>query len=477
MDTSKMLHQMCHNVLSNADVKAICKSRGFSAKEAGSRALFENFFLSDIGLEKALSTLTGEEVTLLHLLKFLGEIVDVSAFARIYRQEGQYYYGSFNQRYKEVFKKVKLSLIRKGLLLMAEANMLSAKSKMERWRFRFPREFESFLPPLISEARSFEQPGNLRSQVLRRKLMEFAEGEQSSPLGKEEAQAYKLSLVDGVLRIGERPFRERHLLEWQQACWEAAIPAPEPETKDWRIRNELTVPTVDATRYIFAQLGEKEWIRPAQLSLPLKIFGNAALDGEKICQIGWHWGCLARQKEGEVSYYRLPGKIGRPEPDPQYYLHTPPDRPLVVKLEAIPYRTLEQLAQIADLEVTNAGRAFPAAVPSVIKMGHALAAMQDQPLIHWLRENAPAFRRAFELVRRRWGKQVVHQGLMIAKVNDLTLKVQLERAFSDPKKMIFLPNDYLAFPRDLLTAVEKAVAKSGHIIKRVQQSQTGRHRE
>ena len=75
MKPSEMLHNMCTRDLSNADVKAICKNRGFSNKEAASRTLFENFFLSDIGIEKVLTGLSNDEVYTLHVLKILGKPV------------------------------------------------------------------------------------------------------------------------------------------------------------------------------------------------------------------------------------------------------------------------------------------------------------------------------------------------------------------------------------------------------------------
>ena len=42
MNPAEMLHQMCHEVLSEADVKAICKSRGLPGKGAFSRSLLES---------------------------------------------------------------------------------------------------------------------------------------------------------------------------------------------------------------------------------------------------------------------------------------------------------------------------------------------------------------------------------------------------------------------------------------------------
>ena len=84
MDTSQMLYEMCHNILSPADVKAISKSRGFSDKEANSRSLFETIFLSSVSVEAALATLTEAERAALHLLRWEDRVVDVTFFARLY---------------------------------------------------------------------------------------------------------------------------------------------------------------------------------------------------------------------------------------------------------------------------------------------------------------------------------------------------------------------------------------------------------
>ncbi|MBU1878343.1 MAG: hypothetical protein KJ734_05280, partial [Chloroflexi bacterium] len=254
MNASQMLHQMCHEVLSNTDVKAIAKSRGFSAQESASRALLENFYPSDIGVAAAMGTLTEEEVTLLHLLKLTGETVDVAFFARIYGDSNiaQYRYLSFTRRHKDVLKQVQNALVRKGLLLMAEDPAVwNAETKMERWRFRLPREFEGLLPPLIRSAQTLAGAGDLRADVVRAKLQELTGGPR--PAGSTDRQ-YQLHIVDGQLRMGERAFRARHLVEWQQASWRAAVPAP--RVKDAPLGNKgPKVAPLEAVTYAFDQLG------------------------------------------------------------------------------------------------------------------------------------------------------------------------------------------------------------------------------
>ena len=471
MNASQMLHKMCHEVLSNADVKAICKSRGFSTKETASRALFENFFLSDIGVEATIGSLTKEETVLLHLLKFIGDEVDISFFARIYadkQSQGSYYYQTFTQRYKDVFKKVRTSLVRKGVLLIAEASAWQGDTKIERWRFRFPREFERFLPPLIKSTRTFEESGDVKPAA-RHKLMEVVGGRQPPP-AKSDKQ-YRLKIVAGELRMGNEVFRAGRLSEWQRACWEASVPSPKKREKGIRASSrEKTISPIKAAVYVFSQLEENEWIHPGQLGLPLRVFCDAHLSGEEVCKTGWQWGYLAKQEADGDTYYRLPKTETAIDVSPERYLYAASGHRLAVNLETVPYNCLELLVQIANVQVADLGQPHLTASPDTIKMGHALESIRNHPLTQWLRENAPDFRQALETVEQRWGKQIIHENLLIAHVGDLILRVQLERAFPDSEAIVFLPNDYIAFPYHLLAAVEKVIAKSGHVIRTVQQN-------
>jgi hypothetical protein len=453
--------------LSNADVKAICKNRGLSAKEAASRALFENFYLSDIGLETAMATLTKEEVMLLHLLKLIGKEVNVAFFARIYGRDGtqsRYYHRTFTQRYQQVFKQTRLSLVRKGVLLMAEDRKAqNADTKMERWRFRFPQEFERFLPPLIKGATTLEQRGGVRANVRRRKLLE-AVG-QKSPSPTSRGRRAHLRLVRGALQMGKQPFRAKYLSEWQRACWQDSISLPK---KKWQEPKTPTVPPIEAATHILGQLGEQEWIRPEEISLPLEIFCDVQLDGRKLCEAGWKWGCLSRQKVEGITYYRLPEREVEVEVLPEQYLFAATGQPLVLHLETVPYTSLEHLARISNLEVMDRVQGLLTATPNLIRMGKAPESVRGHRLMQWLRQQDPAFRRALETVEERWGKQIIHEDLLIARIGDLALKVQLEKAFPDPREVLFLPNDYITFPRALWTAVQKVVTRSGHVIKVVQ---------
>jgi hypothetical protein len=63
---------------------------------------------------------------------------------------------------------------------------------------------------------------------------------------------------------------------------------------------------------------------------------------------------------------------------------------------------------------------------------------------------------------------VIHAGLVIARVQDLSLKVQIERAMHQKGQLISLSDEYLAFPPGLQPDIERLVRKAGYVVKTVQ---------
>lgn len=473
MHTSQMVSDMCHKALSDGDVKAICKNRGFSPQEATSRALFENFLLSDIGVEEALQELTQREIILLYLLKMKHKAVDISFFQPLYdSQPGRNWrYSTFTQRYQKTFKQVKQALVRRGILLMAEdAGAIDVNTKMERWRFRFPKEFEQFLPSPFKHTVTFDEPGEFNENLVRDKLLEIV-GERSSA-ARLKGEQYRLHLIKGQLRLGDRRFLVSHLQDWQKAEWAFAI--REPKIKH-TVPKTHALPLLEGIAYALALLKPQEWITPQELSVLLKVFTfwspesktDVKLDADKICQAGWQWGRLIKYVADEQVYYRLPDNnlLAGTDLDPGRYLHLTQAQTLGVNLHLIPYQSLEYLSRVADMKVVD--RQLEVS-PNLVIMGRMMDSIQSHLLTAWLQENAPAFAEAMKTINRRWGKQIVHQDLLIAKIKDLSLKVAIQKTITDPDQIIFLPQDFIAFPRQQLKTIEKLVNKSGHVIKWVQ---------
>ena len=155
MNLTDMIQQMCRGVLSQADIKAICKIRSLPAAAADSHTLLETLFVTDSGLAAALQTLERNEVAALHLLLAIDKPVDVSFFRRVYPKQEGYAYGSFTQRYQKVLAKVKERLVRSGVLVMTLGHSWTKKSQMERWQFAVPPSFAPHLPPLVESAGHF----------------------------------------------------------------------------------------------------------------------------------------------------------------------------------------------------------------------------------------------------------------------------------------------------------------------------------
>ena len=467
MDTTEMLNRMCRFELTAVDIKALCKSRGFTSREANSRNLLEGFFLSETGVANALGGLTKDEVILLHLMKLTPVTVDTSFFDRIYGTESscsKWRFGSFHQRYKDVFKQVKTSLIRKGVILFAEEHETWEKNtKLERLRFRFPKEFHPFLPLPFGQARSIPGSGNFNQTVIRNKLMEILDIHTSA--SEANGAKHSLSIKDGELRMGGKEFRAGYLVEWQRDIWDLDLKEEESHKK----AGQDSASPIAAVAYALSLLMPGEWILPDELSSLLKIFcyDIDQPDPRKVCHAGWKQGGLARQTIDGKTYYALPEDhtdVGA-QIDPGRFLKKANDGAVIVDISTIPYTSLEFLARISNFRV--AGLQLTAS-PNPVKLGRIIMDIDQVSLISWLRENASAFAGAISMIEQRWGKRVVHQNLLVARVRDLSLKVAIQKAFADSGKVVFLPDNFIAFPNDLTKKMEALVNKSGYVVKAIE---------
>ncbi|HNB52513.1 MAG TPA: hypothetical protein PK530_11240, partial [Anaerolineales bacterium] len=396
MELSPMLTQMCHEGLSQADLNAIAKARGFRKQEVASRTTFESFFLSTIGVENVLAELTEAEVTCLHLLARQPDAVNVAFFERIYpsaRRGQQYYYGTFSQEFKPVYDEVHKNLVRRGILVFAEAKTRADDTKMERWRYRFPPEFVPLLPPLLRQPRAFDTSGEDRTaQVLRDKVQEIT---RPPALGHHPGR-FRWDLKDGTLFFDGQIFQAAQLPAWQTTAWEIAHSVTIPT-------GLLSLSPVETVQVLLNTLPPCQWATPEQLDPALKIFcyGLKNPSATQICETGWKFGSLARYTEHHKTYYRLPttetssplsafgrgaGSEGGTE---GLSVHHDTVR---VDLRTIPFETLETLNALARLEVV--GHAL-VATPDRVKLGRAAPEWRETPLAAWLAAHVPAFQTAF----------------------------------------------------------------------------------
>jgi hypothetical protein len=457
MSILQLLNIMCIE-LSSADLNAIRKARGFNIAETASRDAFSSFFVSSIGLEEVMQSLSRDEVILLHLLNQVGE-VNITFFERVYASAvppGKPYYGTFTQQYRPTFDDAKKNLVRKGLLVMAEIKTRDDTVQMERWRFGFPSEFVPYLPPLYKAVTS-DQQGVISDYAIRKNLLHFVGSARS-----ENNNSTPFKIKEYELQLGDNPFKLKYLAEWQINIWRTS-------SDSYQSKVEGSLTPADALYYLLSILPDGEWAAAKDLDPILKIYcyGNKMIPAEKILEHGWEWGLFARLKTDVGYLYRLAPKstqaeLGDLAADVPWLRIIPQKDILQIDIQSMPFEQLEMLNILMDLW-TQDGRLF--ARCNLAKLGRATPAQRLHPLSRWLAEYFPTYCKALKEVNERWGKILFHENLLIARVWDLSLRVQIERELGE--KVVVLNEYFIAFPSGCRPMVEKVLKKSGFVIKTI----------
>jgi hypothetical protein len=126
---------------------------------------------------------------------------------------------------------------------------------------------------------------------------------------------------------------------------------------------------------------------------------------------------------------------------------------------------LETLVLISDQRPVPGGRPLLLVTPNLVKLGRTPDTVAALPMVEWLQKNARAFHQAFETIRRRRGKTILHENLLVARVGDLSLKVALEKALGG--RITPLGEEFLAFPSGAAAEVKRLVAQMGHVVREV----------
>ncbi len=449
MSIPQLLHTMCAE-LSDADLNAIRKARGFSAKETASRTAFASFYLTSLGLAEVMRNLEPAEAVTLRLLHETGP-VDISFFERLYGSAGSHY-TTFTQQYKATLAEVKTNFVRRGLVVMAEVKTRAETVQMERWRFALPPEFAPYLPPL--PGKPIDHPGQQNDATARRKLLELVGGVPAIPNDPQP-----IHLQNGSIYLENALFSQATFSIWLEQAWERAA----------RVFKPNVPASLSPTQAVIQLLDDQIWRSPKDLEAGILIysFGGKDISVETLLKQGWELGLLSRLDIDRTPHYRLapthPAGTNAPYPATLNWADTT-SKPGSVKvdLRLISIHDLDLLNTLTHLAVENG---VLLASPSLVKLGRATPAQRRAPLSRWLAENVPAFAKTLETVETKWGKTLLHENLLIAHVRDLSLRVQLERELG--KYLIVLNEHHIAFPPAWRAEVEKVLKKAGFVVKTV----------
>jgi hypothetical protein len=464
MDKDKMLNQMCESELKQVDIKAICKQRDLPPSCLQSRTLLRHHFLTDTGLEKAVAALDQRQILCLHLLNAAGRADDIEFFTRLYKKDhpGSYHH-TFTQQYKTVFAKVKAELVRKGLLLFAEKpkDPWQQTSVLERLRFMFPAEFVAFLPPPAKPLQVDASGADIqRIDFLRQKLAEIVETPQAPPPPSPKSEE-RLHIRNKTLYLGNSPFSLKRLTDWIRSRWKRDVAV------DHKLDNSPLTP-VDLIDYAFSLLGKNQWADADDLSAFFNIAYPSAdklPDVRQACKTGWQTGCLEKLSLNGKGVYRMAALD--PAHDllnPGAFLTVKTDEIFEIDLRHIPFEDLESMCKTCKLHVSQKKLV---AQPDLVLISHASKQTASSPVFIWLQKHHKHFGQIVATIKKKEGKTVVHDNLLIAAIKDLSLRVLLEKKFSDSKQVVSLSDEYISFPLNLLPEIQKIVIKSGHAVKYV----------
>jgi hypothetical protein len=335
---------------------------------------------------------------------------------------------------------------------MAEVKLRGDSVQMERWRFALPPEFAPYLPPLLPAIPNNE-PGETSDYAVRKKLLELVGGASNDRT--------KIEIKNGALLLDDQPFTAARLQNWQKSAWWMSL-----KTTNSSVPASLSI--TEAVIRLLEKLAPHEWARPEDLDPALKIysFGGKIITAEKILHQGWELGLFSRLKTDSVPLYRLAPQPSAadsdsPLPDSVSWIESTPKADSVnIDLRLIPVHHLELLNALTHLRVDeNTLRA----APSPIKLGRATPEQRNSPLSLWLAKHVSAFAKALTAVNEKWGKTILHENLLFARVRDLSLRVQLERELG--ANLILLDDHFIAFPAASRPAVERTLKKTGFVAK------------
>jgi hypothetical protein len=269
--------------------------------------------------------------------------------------------------------------------------------------------------------------------------------------------------VDGRMRIGEEDFNLKTLGKWHRRQWDHAFAPLISTTRDSR----RFVSPLDALSHALSLLEADAWASPEDLEAVLKIFCNKdpkRPGADEICQKGFEKGILARRIEDNKTWYRPARSFTEMADgyDPGADLMIDPHGNLRIKLETVPVHCIAALSRISRFRASDQGLT---ASPDPIRIARALPELRQTPLFRWLSKKPPSYRKAIAEVETHWGKHIVHRDLLVAKVKNLSLMVVLKKEFDGSAKMVFLPNDFIAFPVSQFATVQSIVIRNGFAVK------------
>jgi hypothetical protein len=456
MNEEMLAQETCANLLTAAQLKDICRYRGFGSPPGGKdqfAAYIAARFNGSEGVSDAMRSLDETCLAILHAAAMSDDPPTMNDLGGILHPELPYY----TRDVRGVFNFIAAGLLNRGVALVHDTGVTrySGESRYARLTLIIPEAHRPFLPafPIASEPLGPDSSCADSLSFLRRALASAVERgarptkERSD--GLIERLASLFSFEKGVLTIGENEpsgadavFREARRL-WMH-------PPSSKQKRDGK--------AASAAAHILSHLPERrgctlQALEQGVFRLGLKI---GAQDLAQFCVDGWQAGFLARGGVQDNPCYAATPLAGRPTDEPHAF--SPDAQGISVDARQTDLEALFEVTRISRAEVSGGRLRL---VPDIIRMGRAAARIEASRAIAEVRRLSPAYDSAARHVLERRDKLILHQGLALFRAEDLGLRTQLLHRFSGRIRVLSGP--YLASPRELRDDIESFCRKQGFV--------------
>ncbi len=462
LDESVLVKQLCSGILTAAQLKTLCQSRGFPITGAGKDVLAEAAvarFLEPMGVSAAMTALDPTWQRVLHVVAVADEPMSLNTLARLLGRVKQ---PDEHVDYRAFWNEVVEGMVSRGVVLVEDAPSVSwEKSRFARFHLVLPARFAHFLPPyaLPSEPVGHKaQRGDL-DDVLSDAIDVLAGDARvhalSTPMASRVAK--RLLLKDGRLSFAnlDSPDGAR-IARAVRDLWVASFVSGDRKNNAEILPGPMTV-------QILESLGPDKGVCIEALTAALTGLGLKVKSPEvgTFLEDGVTAGFLVRLgRRNSVPLYGI-SKTPAVSTRDALSLTTSTVGTLSVAGEAgtglVP---LLQAATVARITLKDGALVLE---PDLVRTGRAWLDLPEL-LRTTLTVASPAFRDAAALVEKRAGQVVVHRGLTVLRVEDAGLHALLVQRMGEFVRP--LGGRHVAFTEGRLAEVLAFTRKEGYVARR-----------
>jgi hypothetical protein len=455
---------MCHDLLSAAQLKAVCRYRGFSPP-GGQKDVLAAFLaprlLETTGASEAMASLVEPWLLVLHRIALDDEPVSLDDLHPIVhtarRPQGI--------DYRQFFAEVADGLLTRGVVLVEDPPEDGSRraSRFARLRLHLPEVHRGRVPPFplttapLGEGAASRDPLRFCRDAFRAAL---------APADKPRtpwlvARVASAIAMDGTLHVGKSSAPDLEtFLRVVRAEW---AKGPGGSTGPRATRTERALGAAD---HVLAHLPAGEGaatgdMRAALSRLALTV--DAGILGE-FCEGGFEAGLLVRGGRGSAGIYAArPGRDALPGDGALVFAAgAAGDGGVEIDIDRTGFQPLFELARLSRVECRDGRLCL---LPDIVRLGRAWPQSASLAVLRTVRASSPAFDQALDHVERRHGKLLVHEGLLVLRIEDLGFRTFLMHRLGGSIRS--LGGAYLAAPRGLAAEVEKLARKEGFAPRRV----------